>query len=94
MLGTHAGPHYPQDDSPLCCCEYRNRHGDKAHVLGCCCACDELDSAADRLLRGKAVRRDAIDSVLQEIDDRLRVPLPGGAFHCGVSGAPGIDRGV
>eukprot|EP00900_Chrysochromulina_parva_P026897 jgi/Chrpa1/8841/Chrysochromulina_OHIO_Genome00021181-RA len=78
----------------LCCCEYRNRRGERAHILQCCCACDELDQAADRLFRGHLVGKDSIDEVLSEIDDRLRVPgLPvllggiGGAWHIGVAGA-------
>ena len=78
---------YPQDDDPLCCCEYRNRRGERAHVLQCCCACDEVDQAADSLIRGQAVSRDHLDEILSEIDDRLRLPLPGGAWHIGVPGA-------
>ena len=38
--------HYPQDDSPLCCCEYFDRHGNRNHVLGLLCACDDLGGAA------------------------------------------------
>ena len=79
---------YPQDDDPLCCCEYRNRHGERAHVCGCCCMCDEIDQAADGLVSGRGVGRDQIDEILKEIDDRIRVPVPfvGGAWHVGVPG--------
>ena len=85
---------YTQLEDPLCCCEYRNRRGERAHILQCCCACDELDQAADRLFRGQQVGKDSIDEVISEIDDRLRVPgLPvllggiGGAWQIGVAGA-------
>jgi hypothetical protein len=30
-------------EDPLCCCEYRNRRGERAHVLGLCCDCEDLD---------------------------------------------------
>ena len=61
---------YPQDDSPLCCCEYYNRRGERAHVLACCCQCDELDGAGDRLLRGKPIGYDSIDSILVRVAAR------------------------
>ena len=80
-------PAYPQDDDPLCCCEYRNRHGYRAHVCGCCCACDEIDQTADKLLNGERISGDHIDEILREIDDRIRVPLPGGAYVIGLAGA-------
>ena len=80
-------PHYPQSDEPLCCCEYRDRHGHRATILGFFCACDELDQAADRLLTGRGVSGEAFDELISEIDDRLRVPWFGGAWHIGVPGA-------
>lgn len=81
------GPHYPQDDdSPLCCCEYYNRRGERSHVLACCCACDELDAAADRLIRDWGLPSDHASEVLQEMDDRFRLPFPGGAWHIGFYG--------
>lgn len=79
-------PHYPQDEGPLCCCEYLNRHGERAHVLGLCCACEEIDRAADDLVHGQVPSRDRIDEALLELDDRLRLPTPGGAVHLGVAG--------
>ncbi len=80
--------HYPQrDDDPLCCCEYRNRRGERSHLLACCCACDELDQAADRLFSGHSVGRDRLDEILKELDDRCRVPWRGGAWRVGVMGA-------
>ena len=82
----HEMPNYPQDEGVLCCCEYYNRRGERAHVLGCCCACDELDSAADALFTGKRVHHDHADEVIREIDDRMRMPIPGGALHIGLPG--------
>ena len=87
MSSWHDTPHYPQDDGALCCCEYYNRRGERAHILALCCACDELDAAADALLRGRRVENDHTDEVIREIDDRLRLPLPGGAWHIGLPGA-------
>ena len=66
-FGRTHDPHYPQDDeSALCCCEYYNRRGERAHVLGCCCACDELDSAADRLFRGWGVPSEHANEIDRE----------------------------
>ena len=42
--------HYPQSDDALCCCEYYDRHGNRAHVLQLCCACEEFDEAERTLL--------------------------------------------
>ena len=79
--------HYPQDDTPLCCCEYRDRRGDRVHFLQCCCACEEIDEAASLLFSGQAVGHDHIDQIVREIDDRMRVPMPGGAWHIGLPAA-------
>jgi len=76
---------YPQDDtSPLCCCEFFNRRGERTHVLQMCCACEEFDEACDLWVRGSRVGRDRLDEILEEFDDRMRVPLPGGAWHVGL----------
>lgn len=32
----------------LCCCEYENEHGERSHILACCCDCQALDEACDR----------------------------------------------
>lgn len=37
------------DDEGLCCCEYVNSHGERSHVAACCCDCEDLDDAFDRL---------------------------------------------
>ncbi|KAL1508349.1 hypothetical protein AB1Y20_004459 [Prymnesium parvum] len=74
-------------EEALCCCEYYNRRGERMHILACCCACDELDAAADRLLRGRGLPSAEAAGVLREIDDRCRLPFPRGAWHIGVPGA-------
>jgi len=73
-----------EDNDPLCCCEYVNRRGDRAHCLACCCECDALDQAADSLFSGRRVGNDRIDEILADLDDRLRLPTPGGAWHLGL----------
>lgn len=78
--------HYPQSDDALCCCEYRDRRGDRAHMLQLFCACEEIDEAANKLLSGGGLGRDQLDEIIKEVDDRLRVPLPGGAWHIGLPG--------
>ena len=79
-------PHYPQDDGPLCCCEYLDRHGHRAHILGLCCACDEIDQFANQVLSGEKPQQDLFDEIISTIDDRMRLPLPGGAWHVGLPG--------
>ena len=79
--------HYPQDDGALCCCEYIDRHGNKAHFFGLLCACEDIDQAAENLIRGDGVGTGQLDEIIAEIDDRMRVPFPGGAWHIGVPGA-------
>ena len=79
--------HYPQDDSPLCCCEYTDRHGNRSHIFGLLCACEDIDQAAENMFTGKGVGKGQLDEIIAEIDDRMRVPFPGGAWHIGVPGA-------
>ncbi len=38
-------------EDPLCCCEYRNRRGERAHLLGLCCDCEDVDRSAILKLR-------------------------------------------
>ena len=78
---------YPQDDaSALCCCEYFNRRGERTHILQFCCACEEIDEAFDTLIRGNKVGRDRLDEILGEVDDRMRLPMFGGAWQIGLPG--------
>ena len=55
--------------------------------MQCCCACEEIDEAASLLFSGQAVGHDHIDQIVREIDDRMRVPMPGGAWHIGLPAA-------
>ena len=84
---------YPQDDtSPLCCCEFFNRRGERTHVLQMCCACEEFDEACDLWVRGSRVGRDRLDEIFAEFDDRMRLPLPGGAWHVGLPAVVRVQR--
>ncbi|KAJ7392683.1 protein-cysteine S-acyltransferase [Desmophyllum pertusum] len=49
------------DPSPLCCCEFRNLHGQRTHILAFCCECEELDHAVDQCLKGNRVPRDKLN---------------------------------
>jgi hypothetical protein len=44
---------YSRDEDVLCCCEYFNQDGDRAHLLGLLCDCVEVDDAFDRMIRWK-----------------------------------------
>lgn len=37
------------EDGALCCCEYFDIHEERNHILACCCNCEDLDVAFDRL---------------------------------------------
>ncbi|KAF6017313.1 ZDHHC23 [Bugula neritina] len=63
----------------LGCCEYTNRKGELAHVLGCCCDCDILDAACDRCLRCQSQSSDFSYQMSSIIADRLRIPWVGGS---------------
>ncbi|XP_076438179.1 palmitoyltransferase ZDHHC23-like [Babylonia areolata] len=59
---------------PLCCCEYQNEAGERSHLLACCCDCQALDEACDRLLTCRAVPTTTMDRLLSTVADRCRVP--------------------
>ena len=69
------------DPSPLCCCEFRNLHGQRTHILAFCCECDELDSAVDQCLKGHRVPREKLNQVSMVIFDRIRIPWFNGAIR-------------
>lgn len=75
---------------PLCCCEYQNRRGERAHLLGLCCDCEDLDRVADSLIFGRSVDRDRMAEVLRTAEDRIRIPWPGGAIHPPLDKAMGV----
>ena len=68
------------DPSPLCCCEFRNLHGQRTHILAFCCECDELDSAVDQCLKGNRVQREKLTEISMVISDRIRIPWFNGAL--------------
>ena len=68
------------DPSPLCCCEFRNVHGQRTHILAFCCECDELDNAVDQCLKGNKVPREKLYEVSRVISDRIRIPWFNGAL--------------
>ena len=72
------------DRSPLCCCEYRNLHGQRTHILAICCECEELDNAVDQCLKGNRVPREKVATVFQAISDRIRIPWFDGAKKVGL----------
>merc|ERR1711976_233911 len=71
----------PEEDSdPLCCCEYKNVHGERAHLCGLLCDCAELDDAFDKAFKGLAIPEQRGGQILEVIEDRLRLPWPRGAI--------------
>lgn len=68
------------DPSPLCCCEFRNVHGQRTHILAFCCECDELDNAVDQCLKGNRVPREKLNAIASVISDRIRIPWFNGAL--------------
>lgn len=45
-----------EEDERLCCCEYVNSRGERSHVAACCCDCEDLDDAFDRLAKRISAR--------------------------------------
>jgi len=68
------------DPDPLCCCEYQNSHGERAHLLGLFCDCAELDDAVDKLISGVKIPSNRLSTILEVLEDRLRLPWPRGAL--------------
>lgn len=68
-----------ESDDSLCCCEYTNVHGERAHLFGLFCDCAELDDAVDRLVGGQRVPDKRCEAILEVVEDRLRLPWPRGA---------------
>lgn len=75
-------------DHPLCLCEYMNQHGQRSHLLMCCCNCEAFDTLCTKLCCGdldetaehstRSRWRLCLD-VFSDIFDRIRIPCPGGA---------------
>ena len=69
-----------EEADPLCCCEYKNVHGDRAHLCGLLCDCAELDDAFDKAFKGLKIPEQRGGQILEVIEDRLRLPWPRGAI--------------
>jgi len=69
-----------EDNDPLCCCEYTNVQGERAHLCGLFCDCQELDDTFDRLISRTKVPEKRCEAILEVIEDRLRLPWPRGAI--------------
>ncbi|KAL8600294.1 hypothetical protein ACOMHN_060912 [Nucella lapillus] len=63
---------------PLCCCEYENAAGDRSHILACCCDCQALDEACDRVVTCRAVSPSTLHSLWSTLSDRCRLPWVSG----------------
>jgi len=63
----------------LCCCEYRDLNGKSNHLLALCCNCQAIDESCERLVTCRRIPTDLWDQVVFVINDRLRIPCPGGA---------------
>ncbi|XP_017572786.1 palmitoyltransferase ZDHHC23-B isoform X1 [Pygocentrus nattereri] len=77
-----------EQDSPLCCCEYVDRHGGRSHVAACCCDCEDLDEACDRWMKREPQKQDSLSRVMATVADRLRVPWISGAKQVDLSLIP------
>uniref|UniRef100_A0A3Q3KMS7 Palmitoyltransferase n=1 Tax=Monopterus albus TaxID=43700 RepID=A0A3Q3KMS7_MONAL len=78
-----------EEEETLCCCEYVNRHGERSHVAACCCDCEDLDDACDRLLKREPQKPDSLSQVAAVVTDRIRFPwLWGGARKVDLSIIP------
>ena len=80
FLKTMAVLEHWDDQDPLCCCEYQNSHGQRAHLLGLFCDCAELDDAFDKLISRVKIPSNRTSAILQVVEDRLRLPWAGGAL--------------
>ena len=67
------------EDRPLCCCGYRDLQGNRNHLLALCCNCQAVDESFERLMTCRRIPSDLLDQITFVINDRLRVPYPGGA---------------
>ena len=57
-------------DQPLCCCEYINSRGERAHLFGLFCDCTEVDDFVDRVVKGLPVPTTRNQEILATIEDR------------------------
>jgi palmitoyltransferase len=72
------------DEPPLfCCCEFIDRHGERAHLMDCSAG----DGALNALCCCEADGSKSREHLLADLDDRIRLPSYGGAAHVGCEGA-------
>lgn len=68
------------DDDALCCCQYVNERGQRSHLAGLLCDCQEVDDAFDRFCRGSLSSTSVPDSsttlgcILDVVEDRSPPP--------------------
>jgi len=78
MNRTCVEPHRKHHD--LSCFEYVDIYGEKKSCFQCFCSCDALDTACERAVSCDFATADLLDSALEDISDRIRVPWVGGAM--------------
>ena len=57
-------------EQPLCCCEYINSRGERAHLFGLFCDCTEVDDFVDRVVKGLPVSTTRNEEILATLEDR------------------------
>ncbi|XP_016127231.1 palmitoyltransferase ZDHHC23-like isoform X2 [Sinocyclocheilus grahami] len=85
---TKRSRHTLDQDDPLCCCEYIDRHGGRSHLAACCCDCEDLDEACDRWMKKQPQNSDSLSRAMATFNDRLRVPWISGARQVDISVIP------
>jgi hypothetical protein len=66
-------------DYHFCCCEFIDRHGRQVHLADA----SAFDAAAQT---GSVCSSEGLQTLLYDLDDRIRLPMHGGALHLGVCG--------
>lgn len=66
-------------DGHFCCCEFVDRHGQQVHLADA----SAFDAAAQT---GSICSSNGIKTLLYDLDDRIRLPMHGGALYLGVCG--------
>ncbi|XP_053561813.1 palmitoyltransferase ZDHHC23 [Bombina bombina] len=77
-----------ESEESLCCCEYINQNGERSHIVGCLCDCEDVDQACDRWITCKAIQPEVFARAIETLSDRLRVPWIRGAKKVDVSVIP------
>lgn len=61
------------------CCEYKNSKNKTRNVLQCFCECDKVDESFDAMFNGQLLSDSEWETTMNDIEDRVRIPWPGGA---------------